>query len=643
MREAEAGAALLEGLDADQRAAVTAPVGPLLIVAGAGSGKTLVLTRRIAQLVASGQVRPAEVLAIAFTNKTARELGERVAALVGEAPARRMTVGTFHAVSHRHVVRPNAARLGRSGAFSIYDAHDARRLIAGVICELGLADMTAREAQAAISLQKARLVLPKDASARGSAAPLAAVWALYERALERSDALDFDDLIGAAVRLLSGHPELLATLRGRFRHVLVDEFQDVNAAQHRWLGLVAGPEASLTAVADDDQLVYSFRAADVRHTLGFERDFPGARVVALERNYRSSGRVVHAAGRLIAHNRERRSKRIVAVAPQGAPVRVLSFADEGEEARAAIRWCAERIARSVAPEELALLYRTRGQARPLEQALLPARLAYRVLGGLGFFEHAEVRDALAYLALVSNPRDRLAFERALQIPRRGLGPAAIARLLGLAERERLDLLSALVRAGDAPGLRPNQVEAASTLGLTLAKIALDARRRGVAATVSETVLASGLPRALRSESGGRAEPKLERLRELVRAARAFNRAGEGGLAGFLAQAALLAAHADDDASGRVTLATVHAAKGLEWRCVRVVGFQEELFPHARSEGEAGIEEERRLAYVAMTRAREELVLTWARARHGRPGRRLSRFATEAAVTSDHGGGREQSC
>jgi len=537
MREAQAKPSLLAGLDAHQRAAVTARAGPLLIVAGAGSGKTLVLTRRIAHLVASHQARPEEVLAIAFTNKTARELAERVAQLVGEADARRMTVGTFHAVSHRHIVRPHAERLGRSGAFSIYDAHDAHSLIGAAIAELGVPNLTAAEAQGAISLHKARLVAPTAATREGSSAALRAVWRLYEDALERSDALDFDDLIAGGVHLLTRHPDLLAGLRRRWRHVLVDEFQDVNTAQHRWLMLVAGPHGNLTAVADDDQLVYSFRSAEVRNTLRFEADFPGAEVVTLERNYRSSGQIVRAAGGLIAHNRERRAKRIVAVAPAGRAVRVLAFADEAEEARAAVAWCAQRLAGSVQADDLALLYRTRGQARPLEQALLPARLPFRVLGGQGFFEHAEVRDALAYLALVSNPHDRLAFARALQAPRRGLGEVAIRRLVSFADRHDVDLLSALVRSAQAPGLRTRPAEAARALGLALAKIALEARGRAVAATVSETVLASGLPRALAADQDARAERKLERLRDLVRAARAFDRAGQGGLAAFLAQAA----------------------------------------------------------------------------------------------------------
>lgn len=627
---------LLRSLSAEQREAVTAPGGPLLIVAGPGSGKTRVLAHRIAYAIATGRVRPGEVVAISFTNRAAGELAGRISRLVGEEAGRAIEVGTFHAVCHR-MVRARARRAGRSGAFSIWDAQDTRRAIGQAIRELGREGVEPPEAQRAISLAKARLDyrLLSDGARDGAedeAAELAAIWRRLEELLARSDALDFDDLIGRAVELLRDHADVRTALQRRHRFIVVDEYQDTNRAQAQWLALLAGERADVTVVADDDQAIYGWRGAELGNVLAFERAFPGARVVELGRNYRSSGAIVAASARLIAHNRDRRPKRLWTGAEAGQPIEVLRFGDELEEAFAAARWCAALIGEGVEPGQIALLYRTRQHARPLEQALMADRVPYRVLGGRTLFDYAEVRDALAYLRLLANPRDRVALARALSAPARGLGPAATGWLADhAAEHHSGDLVSTLGDAGQVERLRTSQRAAAVRLGRALSKIAADVRTRSVGATVTEVILASGLARSLQRQAGREAERKLGRLRTLVRAARAYQAESEApSLAGFLAGAALTRdPEPEADEASRLSLATAHAAKGLEFECVWILGLEEGTLPHRRALASEGLEEERRLCYVAMTRAKERLALSWARRRDVRV-RTDSRFVGESS-------------
>jgi DNA helicase II / ATP-dependent DNA helicase PcrA len=632
MPDTRALAASVKALDARQAEAVAAPPGPLLVLMGAGSGKTRVLTERAAALVARhGQ--PAEaLLVITFTNRAADELSSRLRRLVGN-DAERMTIGTFHALGHR-LLRAHAHRAGRSQRFSIYDGQASRRLIARALAELGVGEeMPAKLVALQIGQAKARLLGPADYRALRDSEPtriIAAAYERYERALERSDALDFDDLIGRAVGLL-GRPDLAAHYQQRFAAVLVDEYQDTNPAQYELLRRLGERHRNITVVGDDDQAIYHWRGADVSNLLGFERDFPEARVVRLERNYRSSGAIVAAAARLAAHNRGRRAKTMWTLAPEGPAVSAVACADEREETQMAAAWCRARLERGVAAERIALLVRTRAQLRPLEDALLLAGVGCRVVGGQGLWETQAVRDLVAHLTLLVNPRDELALARALRC-QPGVGEVAVARVLGAGPEHGGDLVATCAAAKEIGGLRGRQRLAVEAFGRTLATLRHDHERSGVAATCTDTVLACRLAQRLAVERSERAEEQLERLRGFCRAARGNEAASEHpNLADFLAQAALAADDGGTSAAGRVTLSTVHASKGCEWDHVRIAGLCEGLLPHRHALERGEVDEERRLAYVGFTRARRELALSWPRILHGRPAR-ASRFLAEAGVS-----------
>jgi DNA helicase-2/ATP-dependent DNA helicase PcrA len=631
MRNARARAASRPALDERQTEAVLAPPGPLLVLAGAGSGKTRVLTERAVAMVANHGQPVEAVLVITFTNKAADELRERLERLIGEA-AGRMTIGTFHALGHR-LLRAHARRAGRSPRFSLYDGHASRRLIAGALEELRAAERLAvRLVALQIGQAKARLIDPAGYRAlrdNDATRLIAAAYERYERALERSDALDLDDLIVRTVALL-GEPDLAARYRERFRAILVDEHQDTNPAQHELIRRLAHGHRNLTAAGDDDQAIYRFRGAEVQNLLGFERDFPGARVVALERNYRSSGAIVAAATRLAAHNTYRRAKTMWTAGPAGPPVGLNACADEREEAEAAAGLCAARLERGAPPDALAVLVRTRAQLRPLEDALLLAGIGCRVVGGQGLWETAAVRDLVAHLTLLVNPRDEVALGRALRT-RPGIGQVAVARFLGAGRDRGGDLVAACLAAGEVPGVRGHQRLAVEAFGRTLTELARTAERDGVGATCTEAALASGLVERLARERSEHAEEQLERLRRFCRGARAYEaQAADPSLADFLAQAALRAAEDEEERAGLVTLSTLHAAKGCEWDHVLIVGCCEGLLPHEHALRRGEVDEERRLAYVGFTRARRELALSWPRTVHGRAVR-ASRFLAEAAV------------
>ncbi len=621
-------------LDERQRAVVSAPPGPLLVLAGAGAGKTRVLTERAAAL-ARRQGAEA-VLAITFTNRAAEELRTRLSGLIGQGAGERMTVGTFHAVCHR-MLRRHARRAGRTPAFSVYDAQASRRLLAHALDEEGAgAELPVALCQHQLGQARARLLTP-DAYrrlGRGERVRLIALaWERYVRALDQSDALDFDELLVRAVGLLS-EPDLLAHYRAAFGAVLVDEYQDTNHAQHEWLRRLCGGHRNLTAVADDDQSIYGWRGAEVENVLGFERDYPGARVIALERNYRSSGAIVRAGARLAARNERRSEKTMWTQAPEGVAVALVACADEADEARQAAVWCRALVERGVAAGEIAVLFRTRAQARQLEDALLFAGVPCRVVGGQGLWESAAVRDLTAHLTLLVNRRDRVALARALGA-QPGVGAVTVARVIAGSECHRGDLLAACQKAAQLPGLRGRAALATEAFGGALAQLARTLERDGVGATCTDTVVRCGLAERLRHAGSERAEDQLERLRRFCRAARHYEQhAEQPALADFLAQAALSSREGDEPARALVTLSTLHGAKGAEWDHVRIAGMCEGLLPHRRAIERGELEEERRLAYVGITRARAELTLSWPARREGRfTG--ASRFLAEAGLT-DHG-------
>jgi DNA helicase II / ATP-dependent DNA helicase PcrA len=647
MTQRSALAASGMALDERQAKAVRAPPGPLLVLAGAGSGKTRVLTERAAAMVEGHGLPAAAPLVITFTNRAAAELRARLAALIGEAASERMTIGTFHAVCHR-LLRAHAGRVGRSQRFSVYDAQTSRRLIAETLDELKATALGTRLVADQIGQAKARLIDPAgylQLAHSDRARKIAEAYASYERALERSDALDFDDLIVRAVALFADMG-LAARYRARWTHVLVDEYQDTNPAQDEWLRRLAGEQAGLTVVGDPLQAIYGFRAAAVENILSFERRFAGTRVVALERNYRSSGAIVACAARLARHAGVGGRVEMWTDARAGPAVAAVGCADEREEADAAAAWCRTLLDRGVAAGEIAVLYRTRAQARPLEDSLLLAGVPCRVLGSQGLWESAAVRDLVAHLSLLSNPRDRLALGRALRcLP--GVGPVAVARVLGAAERHGRDQLATCTRAREIPKLGGRQRLAIERFGGRLRELAERLPERGVGATCAETVVALGIAERLHAERSERSEQQLERLRRLCRAAARYEHEAERpALAEFLAQGAL----ATDDEAGEepaalVTLSTLHAAKGGEWDHVRLVGVCEGLLPHRRALAAGELDEERRLAYVGITRARRELALSWPRTLGGRPARR-SRFLAEAGLAlarpkaNERAGGRE---
>ena len=618
-------------LDASQAQAVTAPPGPLLVLASAGSGKTRVLTERAAALLVRDGLSAAAVLVLTFTNRAADELRARLEILVGSA-ARRMTIGTFHAVCHR-MLRAHAERVGRTARFSVYDAEQSRRLIAQALKRVGPGEeLPPRVVALQIGQAKARLLGPREYRAlrdNDATRRIASIFALYEKALARADALDFDDLLARAVRLLD-QPDLRSHYQRRWRALLVDEYQDTNPAQYEWLRRLSWRHRNVTVAGDEDQAIYHWRGADVSNLRRFQRDFSEARVVGLARNYRSSGAIVGAAARLVLHNQQRIAKTMWTDAPPGPAVTLVRCLDEREESRMAAAWCRARLERGVAAEQLAVLVRTRGQLQALEDALLLSGVRCRVVGGQGLWETQSVRDLVAHLTLLVNPRDELALRRAL-LARPGVGEISVGRVLGAASGHGGDLVRACVAAREIDGLGGRQRSAIEAFGLALQELGREAERNGVGATCIDTVLASGLAERLARERSDRADEQLQRLRRFCRSARGYETASDQPeLADFLAQSALEADDGGAQAPGRVTLSTLHAAKGREWDRVRITGLCEGLLPHDHALRRGEIDEERRLAYVGITRARRELALSWPRTHRGRLAH-PSRFLVEAGL------------
>ena len=607
-------------LNPAQREAVFSGDGPLLVLAGAGSGKTRVLTYRIAALIRTRGVAPQRILAVTFTNKAAGEMRERVEALVGPAVARLVWVGTFHAVCSR-ILRRSGQPLGIDPRFLIYDTDDQRRLMREVIRSLDVDDRRFPPAGvlAEISRAKNELVDHVAFAARAETFHeeiIGKLYAAYQRRLDDCRALDFDDLLARAVYLFREHPSILTEYQERFRHVLVDEYQDTNHAQYVLLSLVAARHRNVCVVGDDDQAIYRWRGADVRNILEFERDYPDARVVKLEQNYRSTPQILAAAQAVIHHNPHRHTKTLWTENDPGEKATVFEAFDGYDEARYAGELIRTYRSAGGHAGEIAILYRTNAQSRQFEELFLRLGIPYQIVGGLRFYERAEIKDILGYLRLASNPSDEASLRRVINVPRRGVGETTVRRLGAWAQAQGIPLWEAFRSAQEAGASPQAQKAIAEFVGLIeeLGRYAADHPAQKV---LDRAIELTGYRRLLEAEGTEEAHARLENLDELATVAQEVEvTTGEATLEAFLQHLALITdVDTWQDRADRVTLMTLHSAKGLEFPVVVLAGMEEGLFPHTRSfDDEAGLEEERRLCYVGMTRARRRLVLTYARQR-----------------------------
>ena len=632
--------ALLEGLNPQQREAVVHHGGPLLIVAGAGSGKTRVLAHRIAYLLATRRARAGEVLAITFTNKAAAEMRERVGGLVGPTAAGRMWVSTFHSACVR-ILRREASTLGLRSSFSIYDSADSQRLLTLVARELDLdpKKYPAKALASKISALKDELVDPETFAATsggGSAndfdSALAQVYTRYQARLRQAHALDFDDLIMTTVHLLQAFPAVAEHYRRRFRHVLVDEYQDTNHAQYVLVRELVGTgegdveRGELTVVGDADQSIYAFRGANIRNILEFEADYPDARTILLEQNYRSTQTILSAANAVISKNPGRKPKRLWTDSGAGAQIVAYVADDEREESRFVVEEI-DRLGDSsgVRPGDVAIFYRANAQSRVIEDALVRVGLPYKLVGGTRFYERREIKDAVAYLRAVANPDDDVNLRRILNVPKRGLGERSEAMVASFAERERISFGAALERLDEVPGLGTRAVTGLSAFVELMSGLRALAATAGPAEVLGAVLDRSGYLAELRASEDPQDGSRVENLAELHAVATEFEQSDpDGDLADFLERVSLVAdsdqipspdggddADADDKPEpGVVTLMTLHTAKGLEFPVVFLTGMEDGTFPHMRSLSDPDqLAEERRLAYVGLTRARERLYIS----------------------------------
>jgi DNA helicase II / ATP-dependent DNA helicase PcrA len=610
---------LLEELNEPQREAVLHGEGPLLILAGAGSGKTRVLTYRIAHLIHSKRATPGEILAITFTNKAAEEMRSRVEALVG-GRARAMWLMTFHSACAR-MLRADADKLGYTRGFTIYDEADSLRLVKRCIEELDVDPK--RFAPRAIKRQisDAKNQLEDAAAYRVKVSSFfeqtaADVYELYEQRIHAMNAMDFDDLLVRCVNLLELFSEVRRRYQQSFRHVLVDEYQDTNRAQYRWLQILVEEHRNLAVVGDDDQSVYGFRNADIRNILEFEDDFSDAFVVKLEQNYRSTQTILSAANAVVSNNRARKGKTLWTDLGEGDPVHVRELEDEHAEARFVAGEIERMVDEGTSRDEIAVFYRTNAQSRVLEDTMVRYGVGYQVIGGTKFYERAEIKDALAYLNLIANPQDVVSFQRSVGSPRRGIGDTTQGRIVSHANTIGESVWDVAAKPKDVPGLGAAAVKAVGRFMSIMERLRERAGSESIGDLLQETLTESGYLDALRAERTIEAEGRLENLDELVNVAREYDAvAEEPSLEEFLQQIALFADQdALKDEEGIVTLMTLHNAKGLEFPIVFMIGCEDGVFPHSRSIESGDLEEERRLCYVGMTRAKRELYLTYARER-----------------------------
>ncbi|MGX1756224.1 DNA helicase PcrA [Streptomyces lydicus] len=659
-------ATLLEGLNDEQKAAVVHTGGPLLIVAGAGSGKTRVLTHRIAHLLAERHVHPGQILAITFTNKAAGEMKERVEELVGPR-ANAMWVSTFHSACVR-ILRRESKKLGFTSSFSIYDAADSKRLMALVCRDLDLDPkrFPPKSFSAKISNLKNELIdeetfagtagggTSQAESGGGFEKTLAEAYAMYQARLREANALDFDDIIMTTVNLLQAFPDVAEHYRRRFRHVLVDEYQDTNHAQYTLVRELVGPDtaevpaAELCVVGDADQSIYAFRGATIRNILQFEEDYPDATTILLEQNYRSSQTILSAANAVIERNENRRPKNLWTDAGAGPKITGYVADTEHDEAQ----FVADEIDRltdagDAKAGEVAVFYRTNAQSRVFEEIFIRVGLPYKVVGGVRFYERKEVRDVLAYLRVLSNPEDTVPLRRILNVPKRGIGDRAEAMIDALSLREKITFPQALRRVDEAYGMAARSANAVKRFNVLMEELRTIVESGAGPATILEAVLErTGYLAELQASTDPQDETRIENLQELAAVALEFEQdRGEdnpGTLSDFLEQVALVAdsdqiPDEDEEGSGVITLMTLHTAKGLEFPTVFLTGLEDGVFPHMRSLGQTKeLEEERRLAYVGITRARQRLYVTrstmrsaWGQPSYNPP----SRFLEE--IPADH--------
>lgn len=638
--------AIVADLNPEQREAVRTTEGPLLVLAGAGSGKTRVLTHRIAWLIAACGIAPDGILAVTFTNKAASEMRERVAKLLGPG-AGGVWVSTFHATCVR-ILRREIERLGRPRSFVIYDDGESQAVLREAARRHG-ADPRgpdARRAHWRIDQWKNAGLEPDAAAARARDADdarVAALYRTYQQLLVEANAVDFGDLLLLVAELFARHPEVLAAYRDRWQYVLVDEYQDTNRVQYRLVTQLAAAHRNLCVVGDVDQSIYGWRGADVRNILDFERDFPEARVVTLDRNYRSTRPILAGADAVVANNRARREKTMRAERGEGEPIRLFRARDDREEAQFVVQGILEAARSEGRPYgHFAVFYRTNAQSRPFEEELLKYDVPYVLVGGVRFYDRAEVKDVLAYLRLVVNPRDAVALRRVVNVPARGIGKTTLERASELAEARGAPLHEGLRLVAEEGGRAAPRV--AEFLRLVEA-LRAELAGLGPVDAIARILERTGYLRELEREGTPEAEARVENLRELVTGAEDFEAAADddrSALEQYLDQVALVSdLDAFEQRSDRVSLMTGHSAKGLEFPVVYLVGMEEGIFPHAAStRDDRSVEEERRLCYVGMTRAMERLTLTWALERRrygtrafGTPSRFLSEIPAHLVVGS----------
>lgn len=610
---------LLKELNEPQRVAVETVDGPVLMLAGAGSGKTKALTHRIAYLVAEKKVPPTDILAVTFTNKAAGEMRTRVLQLLGQNPMNRSFLpfmGTFHSICVR-LLKREAAEINLPANFVIFDSQDSLSAIKQAMRSIGVneKEFAPRMIQGLISSAKNELIGPKNYAdlASGKAGQVAAkVYPIYQRILREASAFDFDDLIFETVKMFQKFPEVLERYQQQFRYIMIDEYQDTNGAQYQMTKLLAQKHHNICVVGDDWQSIYSWRGANFQNILNFEKDYPEAAVIKLEQNYRSTKTILDAAHSVISKNEVRSDKQLWTDNEHGAKIVVRQALNELHEGELIIRDIDEARRNGKNFGDCAVLYRTNAQSRSLEEAFLRARMPYKIVGGTRFYERKEIKDALAYLRLVYQPDDRISFERVVNTPARGLGAKSLERLAEFSRQENIGILEAAARANDIGGLTGRAVNSLTSFAHLIASLRIASEEKTISELVELMLKKSGYLDALDDRSI-QAEDRIENVKELISVAQQFDNVG---LAGFLEEIALISDmdnySTDTDA---VTLMTLHAAKGLEFPIVFMPGLEEGIFPHSRTQfSQSELEEERRLCYVGMTRAREQLTLLHASSR-----------------------------